>query len=49
MNDFYSMFYKILEDPRCLKYYKNFIQYYKSKNKTNFIEALEKLIEETMK
>lgn len=45
MNNFYSIIYKIIEDPRCTKYYKDLIQYYKSKNKTKFVAAIEELIE----
>lgn len=42
--NYYNIFYKIIEDPRCIKYYKDLIQYYKSKNKENFAEAIELLI-----
>lgn len=43
--NYYFIFYKIIEDPRCIKYYKDLIYYYKSKNKENFIQAIENLIE----
>lgn len=43
--DYYYIFYKILEDPRCIKHYKDLLCYYKSKNKQNFIIAIENLIE----
>ena len=42
--NYYNIFYKIIEDPRCIKYYKDLIQYYKSKNKENFTKAIELLI-----
>jgi hypothetical protein len=42
--NYYNIFYKIIEDPRCIKYYKDLIQYYKSKNKENFAKVIELLI-----
>lgn len=45
MENYYQIFYKIIEDPGCVKYYKDLILYYKSKNKENFIQAIEKLIQ----
>lgn len=42
--NYYNIIYKIIEDPRCIKYYKDLIQYYKSKNKEKFSDAIESLI-----
>lgn len=42
--NYYDIIYKIIEDPRCIKYYKDLIQYYKSKNKEKFAESIESLI-----
>jgi hypothetical protein len=48
-NTDYTYFYKLLEDPTCLKYYYEIIHYYKSKNKLDFANAFEKLAEKIRK
>ena len=48
-NTDYTYFYKLLEDPTCLKYYYEIIRYYKSKNKLDFANAFEKLVEKIKK
>lgn len=44
MDTDYTYFYKLLEDPSCIKYYHEIILYYKSKNKLDFASAFEKLV-----
>lgn len=43
-HNYYDIIYKIIEDPLRIKSYKDLIQYYKSKNKEKFAEAIESLI-----
>jgi thiaminase len=43
--NYYHIFYKIIEDPTCTRYYRDLIQYYKSKNKEIFVKAIEGLLE----
>lgn len=38
-------FYKIIEDPRCIKYYEDLIKIYEEKNQKNKAGVYKKLIE----
>lgn len=45
MNNIYELFYKLLEDPRCIKYYQNLIKYYeKNEEKKELYEKIIKKI-----
>lgn len=48
MNENISILYKILENPRCIKYYEELLDYYK-KNKKTQQEIIYKLIIEEIK
>jgi hypothetical protein len=44
MNNIYELFYKIIENPRCIKYYEDLIGYYENSEKKelykNFLEKI---------
>jgi hypothetical protein len=44
MNNIYELFYKIIENPRCIKYYEDLINYYESiEKKELYKKILEKI------
>jgi len=45
MENFFEIFYKIIENPRCIKYYEDLISFYEKKQEKDKSKIYKKVIE----